>query len=160
MTYLTVLGLYFAGLFLLAFFSRRRMGVPTLALAAGAYLATLWTDSLTPVVAEAGLEIVRPPLASIVAITLTLLPALIVMVRAPKRTKHHHGIIGGLIFAALGTMITYGAFSNAVVMDDGSVEIVKQLLSYQAWVITACIAIAVLEILLMKNTHRDHRKRD
>lgn len=61
MTYLIILGVYSAVLFAVAWLSRRSLGVPALALAAGALMADLWTDSLTPLVAQAGLEIVKPP---------------------------------------------------------------------------------------------------
>ena len=158
MTYLVVLGLYFAALFAVAFISRRRMGVPTLTLAAGGYLATMWTNSLTPVVANAGVVIVSPPLSSLIAITLTLLPALIVMVREPKRTHIQHGIIASVVFAALGTMITYGAFSNAVVLDEGSRQIVLELVKYQSVVITTAIVLSVLELLFYKRPRRDRHK--
>jgi hypothetical protein len=84
MTFLIVLGIYFAALFLVGWMSRRSMGFPALTLAAGALIADLWTDSLTPVVAQSGLVIVKPPLESLVAIVLTLLPAFVVMMRAPK----------------------------------------------------------------------------
>ena len=66
------------------------MGFPALTLAAGAVIADLWTDSLTPVVAQSGIVIVKPPLQSLVAIALTLLPALLVMLRAPKMSTKHH----------------------------------------------------------------------
>lgn len=153
MTYLIVLGIYFAILFTLAWFSRRSLGVPTLALAAGALLATLWTDSLTPIVAETGIVIVRPPLASIVAVVLTLLPALLVMARAPKTTSKLHGVFGSIIFALLGVVLTYGAFSNAVVLDDASKNYVLEIMKYQNVAITACVSLAVLEVLFYKKPH-------
>lgn len=160
MTYLIVLGLYLAILFLLGFFSRRSMGYPALALTAGSIIATLWTDSLTPVVAQAGIIVVQPPMTSLVAVGLTLLPALIVMARAPKVTSHHHGWFGSLVFAVLAVMLTYAAFSNAVILDAGSETIVKQIFEYQAIITTVAIALAILEIVFYKRPHaRDHHKK-
>ncbi|MGB4957813.1 MAG: hypothetical protein WBO49_05155 [Candidatus Saccharimonas sp.] len=160
MTYLIILGLYFAILFVFAWLSRRSLGVPTLALAAGALLATLWTDSLTPIVAQSGLVIVRPPLASVVSVTLTLLPALLVMTRAPKTHSKVHSIFGALIFAILGTILTYGAFSNAVVLDEASKSYVLTMVNYQNIAITACVGLAVLEVLFYKKpqSHSEKRK--
>ncbi len=158
MTYLIVLCLYIAALFVLAWLSRRRLGVPTLALAAGALLATLWTDSLTPIVAEAGLIIVRPPLTSVVAVVLTLLPAILVMLRMPKAAAHHHSIIGSIAFAVLGAALTYGAFSNAVVLDEASRQYVLQFVQYQNIIVTVCVALALLEILFHKKQHDKHKK--
>ena len=160
MTYLIVLGFYLAILFLIGFFSRRSMGYPALALTAGSIIATLWTDSLTPVVAQAGIIVVQPPMTSLVAVALTLLPALVVMARAPKVASRHHGWFGSLVFAVLAVMLTYAAFSNAVVLDAGSEEIVKQIFTYQAVITTTAIVLAILDILFYKKPHsRDHNKK-
>jgi hypothetical protein len=152
MTFLIVLGFYFAALFLVGFLSRRSLGVPALALTAGAVLAKLWTDSLTPLVASTGVIIVRPPLSSLVAIALTLLPAFIVMMRAAKTNGHHHSIFGGIIFAVLAVMLTYGAFANAVVLDESSKQYVTQLLSYDKIIITSAIILALGEVLFHKKS--------
>lgn len=158
MTYLIVLAIYLAILFIAAWLSRRSLGVPTLALAAGALLATIWTDSLTPIVAESGLVIVQPPLTSIVSVALTLLPALLVMVRAPKTHSHLHSTFGAIVFALLGVVLTYGAFSNAVVLDESSKNYVLQFVNYQNIIITVCVGLAVLEVLLYKKPHTGHEK--
>lgn len=158
MTYLIVLAIYFGILFLVAWLSRRSLGVPTLALAAGALLASIWTDSLTPIVAESGLVIVRPPLASIVAITLTLLPAILVMMRSPKASSRGHSIVSAVIFAVLGVVLTYGAFSNAVVLDAASKSYVLEIVKYQNIAITTCVGLALLEILIYKKHHAHGEK--
>jgi hypothetical protein len=88
-----------------------------------------------------------------VGITLTLVPALIILARAPKVTSHHHSIFGSLVFAVLGVMLTYGAFSNAVVMDEGSSNIVMELLKYEQIIITVAIVLAFAEILFYKTPH-------
>ena len=159
MTFLIVLGIYFAALFLVGWMSRRSMGLPALTLAAGALIADLWTDSLTPVVAQSGLVIVKPPLESLVAIVLTLVPAFVVMMRAPKMASKHHGWFGSLVFATLGVMLTYAAFGNAVVLDEGSKDIVRQIFSREAIITTAAILLAVLEVLLYRkpHTHDKHK---
>ena len=152
MTFLIVLGLYFAALFVLFFVSRRHIGMPALGLTAGAVLAKLWTDPLTPIVADAGLIIEKPPLASIVAVALTLLPAILVIARSSKAHSTGHRIYSSFVFAALATMLTYGAFANAVILDDTSREIVIKLLPYDSAIITACIVLALIDVVY-------HRKR-
>ncbi|HTK39836.1 MAG TPA: hypothetical protein VL362_03135 [Patescibacteria group bacterium] len=147
MTFLVVLGLYFAALFLLFFFSRRHIGMPALGLTAGAVLAKLWTDGLTPVVAQAGFVIESPPLHSVVAVVLTILPALIVMTRATKAHSFMHQAYSSIVFAALAVMLTWGAFANAVILDDTSRGIVLELLPYDSVVITACILLALLDVV-------------
>lgn len=158
MTYLIVLVIYFAILVIVAWLSRRSLGVPTLTLAAGALLASIWTDSLTPIVAQSGLVIVQPPLTSIVSVALTLLPALLVMLRAPKHSKHWHSIVGSIVFALLGVVLTYGAFSNAVVLDEASKNYVLQFVNYQNIIITACVGLAVLEVLFYKKPQEHSSK--
>ena len=150
MTYLVILAMYLVGLFLMAWLSRRSMGVPTLALAAGALMATLWTDSLTPLVAQTGVVVTQPPLTSIVSIILTLIPALIVMFRAHKVSSHHHSLWGSIVFAVLGVMLTYGAFSNAVVLDEASKQYVLQMVNYQNIITTVCVVFALCEVLFYK----------
>jgi len=157
MTYLIVLGIYLAILFIVGFFSRRSMGFPSLALAAGAVMAELWTDSLTPIVAEAGIILVQPPLASLVSIALTLIPAFIVMIRAPRVATHHHAWFGSLVFAVLGVVLTYGAFSNAVVLDEASKDVVKQMIQYQPSITTSAITLAIADVLFYKRP-RSHDK--
>ena len=156
MTYLIMLAIYVGVLFLVAWTSRRTMGVPTIAIAAGALMADLWTNSLTPFVAQTGIVIVSPPLASIVSIALTLLPALLVMFRSQKVSSHYRSIIGSLVFAILGAMLTYGAFSNAVVLDDASKQYVLEIVKYQNAVVTACILLAIVEVLFYRKPH-EHR---
>ncbi len=153
MTFLIVLGLYTAILFCIGFFSRRSMGVPALALTAGAVLAKLWTDSLTPIVASSGVIIVQPPLESLVAIALTLIPALLVMVRSQKASALHHAIVGSLVFAVLAVMLTYGAFANAVILDEASTSYVTTLLSYDKIIITVAIVAALFEVLFYRKPH-------
>lgn len=147
MTFLIVLGFYFAALAVLFFVSRRHIGMPALGLTAGAVLARLWTDDLTPVVAEAGLVINQPPLHSVVAVALTLLPALIVMTRSARAHSMTHQLYGSIVFAALAVMLTYSAFANAVVMDDTSSGIVLQLLPYDGIIITTCIVLALVDVV-------------
>ena len=160
MTFLIVLALYLGALFLIGFLSRRSMGTPALALTAGAVLAKLWTDSLTPLVASTGVIIIRPPLESLVAIALTLLPAFILLFRTPKASAHHHSIFSSLVFAVLAVMLTYGAFAKAVVLDEASKEYVTQLLSYDKAIITGAIILALGDVLFYKKPHASdkHKK--
>lgn len=160
MTYLIVLALYVGILFVVGYVSRRSMGIPTLALAAGALLADLWTASLTPLVAQAGLVVIQPPLKSIVAVALTLIPAIVVMLKSPKMRAHHHGIFGSVVFALLGAMLTYAAFSNAVVLDSQSKQYVLEMVKYQNIIVTACVVIALADIVFYrKPAPHDDKKR-
>lgn len=147
MTFLIALGIYFAAVLIVFFVSHRSFGLPALGLTAGAVLARLWTDDLTPIVADVGLTVDRPPLHSVVAVTLTLLPAIVVMMSAGRAGSKGHGLYGSLIFAVLAVMLTYGAFTGAIMLDSASQDFVRQLQPYGNAVITACIGLALLDTL-------------
>lgn len=153
MTYGIVLGIYIAALSLIGIISRRSLGIPMLGLAAGATLARLWTDSLTPFVAEAGFALVSPPLSSIVAVVLTIVPALLLTMRAPKSKSLFHSIIPAIMFAALAAMLTYPAFEGAVVLDDASRGIATQLNEYSRFIITGGIVFALFDVLVHRKKH-------
>ena len=153
MTYRVILGAYLAILFAAAWLSRRNLGVPTLALAAGALLADAWAGSLAPVVAQAGLILTRPPLTSVVAVSLTLLPSLIVMVRAGRVSSRLHNVVGSLVFAMFAAILTYGAFHAAVEMDDASRQYAAYITQYRHTIITTCIVYAIVEISFRRQPH-------
>ncbi|OYW43199.1 hypothetical protein B7Z28_00985, partial [Candidatus Saccharibacteria bacterium 32-45-3] len=74
--------------------------------------------------------------------------------------QRHHGIVSSLVFAVLAVMLTYGAFVNAVVLDDGSQVFVTQLLAYDKIIITVAIVMALGEVLFYKKPHaRDEHKK-
>lgn len=153
MTFLIVLGIYFAILFAIFFVMKRSFGLPALGLAAGALLAGMWAGDLTPLIAQAGFAITSPPLLSIVEIGLTLLPAFLLM----PRSKQVHGLMervgDSLLFALLATMLTYSAFASAVVLDSQSAAIVQQFLPYSQIIITICLILAIVSILVGHTHH-------
>lgn len=155
MTFLIVLGIYFAALFAIFFVMKRSFGLPALGLAAGSLLAGMWAGDLTPVIAQAGVVITSPPLLSIVKIGLTLLPAFLLM----ARSKQVHGLFerigNSLLFSLLAVMLTYGAFASAVVLDSQSATIVQQLLPYSQIITTICLVAAIVNILV---SHTHHAK--
>ena len=159
MTFLIVLGIYFAALFGLFFFGRRHVGMPALGLTAGAVLAHLWTDSLTPIVAEAGLNIDRPPLHSMVSVALTILPAALVMLRSAKAHSGLHKIYSSLVFAVLAVMLTYGAFANAFVIDEASKDYVIWLVSYENIIITVGVVLALIDVVYHKKSPQTKKKK-
>ncbi len=152
MSFIITILIYFGILFALFFISKRHIGMPALGLTAGAILAKLWTDELTPIVAQSGVVIERPPLESVVAIGLTLLPAFIVLARSNKSHSMMHRVYSSIVFAALSVMLTYASFSSAVQLDSASKEIVLSLLPYDAVIITVCIVLALVDVVY-------HRKR-
>lgn len=162
MTYVLVFGLYVLVLASIGFASRRSLGMPTLALAAGAVLAGLWADDIAPLVASVGLVLTSPPLASVVAVSLTLLPAIIVMLRAPKAGAMVRSIVSSVVFAGLAAMLTFDAFNNSVILDEASRSAAELLTTYRPIVTTVCIVVALVEIMTHRKaapaTDKKHKK--
>lgn len=140
------------------YLSGRRVGLPALGLAAGAVLAKLWADPLSPMVAQAGLVIEKPPLQSVVAIGLTLLPALVLLWRSPKAHGQLARLGGGLIFALLGTTLTFSWIQAGVVLDPTSKPIIDAILPYQPLIVTIGLVLATTEILHKPHHHVPRKK--
>ena len=69
------------------------------------------------------------------------------LAKSPRAGRKHHQLLSSLVFAVLGVMLTYGAFSNAVVLDKASEQVVKQILAQERWILTGGIVLAVAEVL-------------
>ena len=95
------------GLFLLSFLTKRRFGVLGLALCAGMLLSTSWTNVLTPIVAEQGITLLSPPLQSVVAATLILLPPIVLLFSGPTYNKMAGRIVGSIAFTLLALVYYY-----------------------------------------------------
>jgi hypothetical protein len=157
MTFLIVLGIYFAIIAVGFFVSRRHMGMPALGLTAGTVLAKLWTADVTPLIAQAGVVIERPPLSSLVAVCLTLLPSVIVMARTAKAHSLYHRIYSSVVFGLLAVVLTYNAFASAVVLDDTSKELVLRMLPYDSISITVCIVLALVDVVYHRKNAGKHK---
>lgn len=144
MTYLLVLGLCFAALFVVGLVSRRQLGVAILALAAGSVLADLWAVGLTPALAKAGLVLTHPPMHNIAGAILILLPALMVMFRLPRARNWVSGIVSSLVWALAAVLFMYPDFSEAVILDDASASLVEQGTAYIPVALTACLVFGVI----------------
>lgn len=158
MSFLIVLAIVTAALFITVYITKRRLGVLGLALAAGAMLSGLWVGDLTPLVAQAGIEIVRPPLSSVVATVVTLLPAIILLFGGPSYKASWQRMIGSLAFAILAIVLLLEPIGAALVVDDSGKPIYEFLHQYQNIFITAGLSLAVIDLLLTRNPrgHREH----
>jgi hypothetical protein len=145
-------------LFAVAFFTRRRFGVLGLALAAGAMLSTLWVGDLTPIIAKAGIVLVQPPLESVVSALLILAPALVLLSSGPTYKASSQRIVGAVLFAALATALLLAPLGSALVLDGTSKPVYDLFVQYKVIIITACLIVAVLDLLITKTPklHKDH----
>src|SRR5664279_5672953 len=101
MSFLVIFIIVIVSLFATAYFTKRRFGVLGLALSAGAMLSMLWVGDLTPIIERAGVILIAPPLKSVVAAALILLPAIVLLASGPTYRDPIHRIIGAIAFAML-----------------------------------------------------------
>jgi hypothetical protein len=150
MTFLVILAVIILALFGLVFFTRRRMGVLGLALAAGAMLATMWVGELTPIIASAGVVIIQPPLESLVSSFLILLPAILLLSNGAKYTNPSQRIIGATTFALLAIALLLPSIGSALVIDDTGRPIYDFFDHYRTLIVTVGLTLSILDIISTK----------
>lgn len=156
MSFLIIAGIVFGGLFLTAFLTKRRVGLLGMALASGSLLAGLWVGSLTPLVAQAGVEIVRPPLSSLVATVLVLLPAVLLFFQGNSVKSVLWRIVHSLVFATLAIGFLLEPMSAALVVDERAKPVFDFLTQYRTLIITGGIILSVVDLMFSRK--RRHEK--
>lgn len=150
MTFLVIFLLIVAALFFIAFLTKRRFGVLGLALAAGAMLSSLWVADLTPVVAQAGLVLVKPPLESVVAVALTLLPALLLLTSGPAYHSGMQRFFGAFLFALLATTLLLEPLGSALIIEGPGKDVYDFLTTYHVTIVTVCLVAAIIDVIITK----------
>jgi len=145
-----VFGILLVILFVLAFITKRRFGVLGLALAAGAMLSSLWADKLTPVIEQAGVVVERPPLATIVAVSLVLLPAIVLFVSGPVYRELPMRLAGALMFAALAVALLVEPLGSAMYVTGDSKKVYDFFVENQVYIVTFGLIAAVVDILFTR----------
>jgi hypothetical protein len=159
MGFLTVAGIIFAILFILMFFARRRYGVMGLALAAGAMMSSLWVGDLTPLVAKAGVVIVQPPLESVVAAGLMLVPAALLLFSGPIYHKAGTRVFGSLLFSLLAVILLLDILRSAVVIDGPGKLVYDALYQWKTMGVTFLLLAAVVDTWGVRTPKRDKELR-
>lgn len=149
----------FAVLFAVAFLSKRRFGALGLALIAGETLSQLWTDKLTPLVAEAGVTINHPPLSVVVASVLVILPALLLLMSGPTYHRPYFRIIGALLFALLATALLIEPLGNAFWLADQNRTVYDWLVANKVYIVTGGVLIALFDLVGARGTKPAHHKK-
>lgn len=137
-------------LFALAFFTKRRFGVLGLALAAGAMLSKTWASDLTPYVKDAGIQLVAPPLESVVASVLILLPAVLLLFSGPTYHVMWQKLLGSAAFALLALSFLLEPLAGALVLSGDSRTVYNFLIEYRTWIITGGIVYALIDLLMVR----------
>ena len=142
-------------LFGLAYFTKRRFGVLGLALAAGAMLSSLWAEQLTPLVKSTGIDIAVPPLATVVAVLLVLLPAVILLISGPMYHNKREQIIGALLFATLAVALLIEPLGSGLVLTGDSKQVYDWFFENRVYIVTVGLIAALVDLLFAKSSgHR------
>lgn len=150
MSFLVIFLGLLAVLFIVAFITKRRFGVLGLALAAGAFMSGLWVGDLTPIVAEVGVQLIKPPLESVVSAGLIMLPAVILLLSGPTYRPGLSRNVGALLFAVFAGVLLLEPLGSALVIEGVGQSIYDILTRYRNEIITACLAIALFDTLAAK----------
>jgi hypothetical protein len=157
-SFLVIFLIVIGALFATSFFTKRRFGVLGLALAAGAMLSTLWVGDLTPIIANAGFIIVKPPLESLVSAGLILAPALLLLSSGPTYKTMRQRVIGAAAFAILATSLLLEPLGSALVIDSIGKPVYAFFVKYHAAIVTVALVLALLDLLVTKTSR--HKARD
>jgi hypothetical protein len=150
MTFIVLLLSMVAVLFILAFMTNRRFGVRGLALAAGAMIATLWVSDLTSIIVQAGFELSTPPLKSVVAAVVTLLPVLLLLSSGHPTKSMLQRVFGSLLFAVLAITLLLEPIGAALVIDGPGQQVYALLTQYRVVIITICLIVAIFDLAFTK----------
>lgn len=145
---LFVLGGALIVLFLLAFVMKRRFGVLGLALAAGSLLSTYWSDAVQAFLEEQGITLVQPPLAGVVAVSLALLPALLLLFGGPVYSSKFQRILGGLLFATMAFLVVLPSLTTVFVIDPAVRPVIDSIAEYKNSILAALIVYATIDTML------------
>ncbi|HEX6461899.1 MAG TPA: hypothetical protein VFZ58_01350 [Candidatus Saccharimonadales bacterium] len=152
-----VLAIAFALLFLLAFATKRRFGVLGLGLTAGALLSEYWTGGASSLLQQQGVELTVPPLESVVAIALTLLPVLILFSSGPSYHQKPQQLVGSLLFAAMAFLILFPILESIFVIEPNMQSAISAINTYGTSLLALLIVLAIADTALAK-TKRHSKK--
>lgn len=150
MNVIIIVAITLATLFALMFFTKRRFGVLGLALAGGYVLSQMWAEAATPLVEQAGLQIVAPPLNVIVATGIILLPAVLLLFSGPKYSKVPQRVIGSLAFALLAFAFMTDSLGSAMVLEGEGKVYFDTIVDNSGYIITAGLVFALFDILSIR----------
>lgn len=146
-------------LFALAYATKRRFGVLALSLLAGALLAEMWSETVTPYVANSGISLISPPLINVVSFVITLVPSFFLLFSGPSAFKKHQQLGGAFVYALLAVSLLFDTLKSAIVMDDFAKNVASQVEPYLPIVITVCIVLALLDVFATHTRKFDSRKK-
>jgi len=150
-SFIVITGFIALVLFAFPFVTRRRFGSLGLALAAGWLLSDLWAREATDIVRAAGIDVAAPPLESIVAVVLTIVPALFVLHAGPVYHSMLFRVIGSGLFALLGVALLLPLLMSGLVIEGSGQNFYDFLSSNRTNLITIGLVAAIADVFFTKS---------
>jgi hypothetical protein len=142
-------------LFALAYSTKRRFGMLGLALCAGALLSMSWTGSLTPFLQAQGIDFTSPPLEAVVAATLTILPALFVLMKGPTYKKPLPQLVSAIGFTLFALILLLKPLGPSLPLPSSQQGLYTAIVGFSNASIVIGVLIALGDIVL----HRPGKKK-
>lgn len=148
------MGLILAGLFLLPFVTKRRFGTLGLGLCAGLVLSASASAAIASFLQQQGVQLITPPLASVVSACLILLPVIPLLFTGP--TYHHplEKLVGSCLFTLFALTLLLGPLGGMLNSESLSQSIYGVLISASNLIIISCVLIATADMALARRHHK------
>ena len=141
-------------LFVLTFLTKRRFGVLGLALAAGAMLSSLWAETLTPIIEEAGVELSAPPLLTVVSVSLGLLPAVLLLFSGPSYKTLIPRLGGAFCFSILALALLIEPIGQSLMLSEQGEQLYDFFVSNRVYIVTIGLVAALFDLLTTRSGGR------
>lgn len=145
----TIILIIAIGLIVFGYLSKKRLGLPSLGLAAGALISQQWSSYVTVFLQNQGIHLISPPLSNVVITILILLPAVLLMSVSGKEHGKVTRFFEALVFALLAASLLVTALGT------NSDPILVSVAQYAKLITVIALSIALANILL---THRPRKR--
>lgn len=135
--------------FAIGYFSKKRLGLPILGLAAGALIAQQWGGWLTIILQQQGVNLIAPPLVSVVTTALILAPAFLLIIVGGKESSMLLRILDSTVMAIVTAALL------VVGLGTGGDPLIDEMSQYARLAVGAGLIVAIVTILL---SHRPRKK--
>jgi len=156
---IVLIAIIFGALTALAFMTKRRFGVLGLSLAAGVVLSQNATNYVSDFYASNTIPVEPLTYNSAAAITLIILPPLILMFGGPKYSLRKTAVFGAVGFGLLATFFLIGPLTASLPPAQSSVRDALLLVSdWENIIVIVALVLALLDTFLVHGISKSHSK--
>ena len=139
-----------AGLFAVAFITKRRFGILGLALATGSILSDVWVHSAGTVVSTAGISL-SPMIFNAISVLIVVAPAGVLLFHIHKYKTLAGRIFGSVMFTILAMAFLLEPLGRLFVFQGFGSEAYNILVSNRLIIIGICLTVAIVDKFLSKS---------